>query len=443
MVSVKHVCTAIFSSVAILAFVALASPAFAQGPSADTKAYTDHRRLGTANSFNGTPLTNAASVKRMAEKKGMADDIRKLLSDAGIPETSAAVLATMSGATSSFKGGRCSDMTPQDGVLMECQFQKGETLEWMAHRPKARKGDRTPARLIDVRWVGPAFPAFLFRVTTNDKVYTFILPKQCGNLALMSDAARPSMAAAQPAATPTPPTVAPPVPATPIATPTPVATPAPRPTPTPAVAAPPVPTPVPTPAAQPAPALTAQPAQPTTKAGGTVGGKAAGKLGFFVDALPGKDRRVRPVDDRTTTDGSIPFANAGTVNGDLSFAQCSPMLFLKFGVAKRWDNNWELAGAVGIGLSFVTDDKKVREHELMADVEVNKYLGKHDVLLGTGLSFWDITHSDTFTPAWMVHVGVPLGSQRVYLMGEGRLFLKQLDDISNNYQVSAGVRIRF
>jgi len=177
--------------------------------------------------------------------------------------------------------------------------------------------------------------------------------------------------------------------------------------------------------------------------GAHVGGPGGKSIRFFADVLPGKDRRVRPVGDRTTTDGSIPFANAGVVDGDLSFAQCSPLLGLKFGVAKRWDNNWELAGAVGVALSLVTDDAKVREHEVLVDVEVNKYLGAHNVLLGTGLSLWDITHSDTFTPAWMVHVGVPLGTERVYLMGEGRLFLKQLDDISNNYQVSAGVRIRF
>jgi len=25
------------------------------------------------------------------------------------------------------------------------------------------------------------------------------------------------------------------------------------------------------------------------------------------------------------------------------------------------------------------------------------------------LSLWDVTHRDTFTPAWMLHVGVPLG----------------------------------
>src|SRR4029079_218093 len=122
-----------------------------------------------------------------------------------------------------------------------------------------------------------------------------------------------------------------------------------------------------------------------------------------------------------------------------AFAQCSPLLGVKFGVAKRWANDWELAGAAGVAFSLVTDDKKVREHEVLVDVEINKYLGKHDILLGTGLSLWDLTHSDTFEPGWMVHVGAPLGTSRVYLLGEGRLFFRQMDDIENNYQLWAGV----
>ena len=177
MLRLKYVCTV--SSIAALATLLVASPASAQGPSSPVdKPYTDAHRLGTSTSFNGAPLTNAASLKRMAERRGIADDIRKLLADGGIAETSEAVLATLSGA-SSVKGGRCGDMTPQDGVLVECQFQRGETLEWMAHRPKASKGDRTPGRLIALRWAGEPFSAFLFRVTTHDTIYTFIVPKQC------------------------------------------------------------------------------------------------------------------------------------------------------------------------------------------------------------------------------------------------------------------------
>ena len=99
MLSLRHVCTA---TVVTFALAFIVQPAFAQGPA--NKTYTDHRRLGTATSFNGTALTDAASVKRMAAKKGMADDIRKLLRDSGISETSDAVIAALSGATRAVKG---------------------------------------------------------------------------------------------------------------------------------------------------------------------------------------------------------------------------------------------------------------------------------------------------------------------------------------------------
>ena len=116
---------------------------------------------------------------------------------------------------------------------------------------------------------------------------------------------------------------------------------------------------------------------------------------------------------------------------------------MKVGLAKRFQNDWELAGAAGVAFSLVTDDNKVREHEVLVDIEVNKYLNSGS-FIGTGISFWDITHSDTFTPAWMLHFGVPLGNHPrhpVYFLGEGRLFLKQADDIQNNYQLWAGVRV--
>jgi hypothetical protein len=162
---------------------------------------------------------------------------------------------------------------------------------------------------------------------------------------------------------------------------------------------------------------------------------------FFIDVLGGKDRRVRPIAGRTTVDGSAIVANAGVAD----FAQCSPLLGVKIGVAKRFDNDWEIAGDAGVAFSLVSDDKKVREHEVLVDIEANKYVGGGS-FVGTGLSLWDITHSDTFTPAWMLHFGVPLGTHPkhpVYFVGEGRLFLKQLDDISNNYQFWAGVRVHF
>ena len=86
----------------------------------------------------------------------------------------------------------------------------------------------------------------------------------------------------------------------------------------------------------------------------------------------------------------------------------------------------------------------MRESEVFADVEANRYLGRG--FIGTGISFWDLTRSDTFTPAWLLHFGVPLSKSPrhpVFFIGEGRLFFDHIDDVSNNYQVWGGLRIQF
>jgi len=163
---------------------------------------------------------------------------------------------------------------------------------------------------------------------------------------------------------------------------------------------------------------------------------------FFFDVLAGKDRRVRPVDDRTTVGGTPVASLVGSSTAD--FAQCSPLLLVKFGAAKRFTNDWEIAGDGGVAISLVHGDGKVRESEVFADIEANKYVGG-GAFVGTGISFWDLTRGDTFTPAWMLHVGVPLGhgAHPVYLVGEGRMFLDHASDVRSNYQIAAGVRIHF
>ena len=159
----------------------------------------------------------------------------------------------------------------------------------------------------------------------------------------------------------------------------------------------------------------------------------------FIDALVGKDRRLRPILGSTTgNDQQVP-PNTGLLN----FAQCSPLVGVKIGVAKRFANDWEVAGTGGIAFSLVTDDHKVHENEVMVEVEANKYLS-NGVLVGTGLSLWDLTHSDTFSPGWLLHVGVPIGNHPqhpVYFLGEGRLFFDRFSDIANNYQFWGGVRV--
>ncbi len=395
--------TCLMAALGVATALALASPAIAADQA--TNGYTNAHHLGGSTSFHQPHLTTVATLKKMAVKKGMAEDIRKVLRDAGIPETADAVVAMLSGGTPSVRGLYCGDSTPEDGVLVDCDFQPGGTLEWMAYRPNLRKHDPTPGRIDKFRWAGrQPFKAFLFRVTSNGRIYTFVVPKDCGNLSLMS--------VTEPKPQPAPP----PLPSQPPPPP-------PPPSPPPPPPAPPSPPPPPPPPPPPAPAVEAK------------------STPFFIDALGGKDRRVRPIAGRSTVDGSPAIANTGSAD----FAQCSPLVGLKFGMAKRFDGDWELAGAVGVAVSLVNDDKKVRESELFADVEANRYLSGGS-FVGTGVSFWDLTRSDTFTPGWMLHFGIPLGdhpAHPLYFIGEGRLFFDHIADVSNNYQFWAGVRVRF
>jgi hypothetical protein len=179
------------------------SPASAQ--SSSSSGYRDAHRLGGSTSFYTPPLTTVDSVKRMAGAAGMAADVRKVLADSGIPQTADGVVSLLSGATSSVRGGLCTDAKPEDGVLVECDFQPGATLEWMAYRPRINDGDRTPGYLERVRWAGTSsFKAFLFRVTNNRRIYTFVLPQVCGNLSLMSVSEMRVTVTAPPAPTPEP-----------------------------------------------------------------------------------------------------------------------------------------------------------------------------------------------------------------------------------------------
>ncbi len=374
-------------------------------PPRDADGYRNANHLGGTTSFYRPALTNHESVKRMANTKGMADDIRKVLRDAGIPETSNAVIAMLSSGMPATAMASCTDAMPADGVMVDCNFQRGATLEWMSYRPGVGRGDRTPGRIEKFRWnARQAFKAFLFRVTDNNRIYTFVVPKECGNLSLM--AVQEIRRETPPAPAPAPP--APMAPAPPPPPPAPMA-------PAPAPPAPPVMTEV-------APAIASVKASP-----------------FFFDVLAGKDRRVRPTDGRETVAGLAPFANAGP--GE--YAQCSPLLGFKFGVAKRFANDVELAGAAGVAFSLVREETHVREHQIFADVELNKYVGG-GAFIGTGISLWDITHSDTITPAVMLHFGIPLTKARpIYFVGETRMYLDNADDIKNNYLVWGGVRVHF
>lgn len=369
--------------------LALASVAAAQD--GGTVPVRDVHHLGGATAFYKTPLPKVINLQHMSAEPKMMADLRTVLDKAGLAKLSDDVIATLSAANTSVMGGTCSDATPLTGTIVECDVQPGQTMQWMAYRPAA--GKRGQLALFEpVRWTGAkSFRAYLFNITKDERTYTFVIPKECGNLSLMNVVDIPRVVAAGPPPAPAPPPPPPP----------------------PAVVIPPPPAPAP-----PAPMEIIPPAIHASVKG----------TPFFFDALFGKDRRVRAVDGSST----------------LEYSQCSPLVGLKIGVAKRFQNDWELAGAVGVALMMVADDK-VKENEVFVDVEANKYF-HGGAFVGTGLSMWDLTHSDTFTPAWMIHAGLPLGHSArfpTYFMVEGRLFFDHIDDIDNNYNFWGGLRVHF
>jgi len=535
-----------------------------QQPAQTSDGYRDAHRLGGSTSFYrpsvSRPLTTPASLKRMMGNKQVVADIRNVLQQGGVdPNVAETIVTTLTNPTEIVRGIDCNEATPVDGVLVDCAFQPGETLEWMAYKPRV-KGKPTPSLIHKFRWAGrKPFQAWLFRVTTGDRIDTFVLPKPCGNLSLMKteqvrktpvtvtadrnctpegrltvnfrassedlnkvgrirvslngtqvgEMTSPSWSYSSdrpgtytfeatdkdgkpyPVGTSSLLVEACPVPKPQITSVKPncevsatatkvsggyeIAIDATR----SAIAGSNVAPRVSVEIYDPAGAMVGQRltldnslmgrltvkkrgayrvrAVVTMPEAATVGtnryegettcetsvqvgppeGEVAG-IRFFADGTFGKERRVRPLDDG---DGGV--VTPGTA---LEYGQCSPLVGLKFGVLKPLRNGWEVGGALGAALNVTTDDNKTNEHALFIDAEVNKHFDNR-MFLGTGLSLWDLTRSDTFTPAWLVHFGVPLNQDGakvpVYFIGEGRLFFDNIDDVDNNYQFWGGIRLVF
>jgi hypothetical protein len=536
-----------------LALSAVASTTHAQGQQAQPSAdgYRTATRLGGTTSFYRPPLRSAADLRRMATNPSLVADLRAVMEQGGVSQLADRVIETMANPKEVVKGAACGEAMPADGVVVECDMQIGATLEWMAFKPR-KGGKPVPSLLRQIRWGGRApYPAFVFRVTTDDQVHTFLVPKVCGNLSLMktedipkppveitidrhctpdgqltatiratSDMMRvgkvrvlmngspvgeltgPSWAiktnkpgtytfeatdrngrqypvarsSINVEACPVPKPLAPIGPTCAVtATATQVSggyellidatgsrTGAPQGQPTVAVE-------VYGPDGQMVgqrmtldesrTARVTVPRRPagtyrirafvSTPAGVVVGpqryeGEATCETtvaivapvstsAFFFDGTFGKDRRVRE------TEGSGPNVLPA------QFGQCSPLAGIKFGYAHRLENNWEIAPAIGVAFSLVGDDK-VREHALFIDVAANRYF-ENNAYIGTGISFWDLTRSDTFTPAWLVGFGVPLNRDARYplfFIGEGRLFFRNVDGgPADNYQFWGGIRVHF
>jgi hypothetical protein len=153
------------------------------------------------------------------------------------------------------------------------------------------------------------------------------------------------------------------------------------------------------------------------------------KIDWFVSGLFGKERRTREVESATTP--------TTMVNESL----CAPLLGVKFGPEIKLSPNFKINPGMGLALNFEDGGYT----SLFAEAEFNYYTTDLKNYFGASFGIWDFTHGDWVTPS----IGVQFGSQvwtnakedKMYLVAEGRMFTRTFDaGLENNYQFWAGIR---
>jgi hypothetical protein len=386
--------------------------------------------MNTPRRFYGA-LPRLADVQRMMAMPTMPGDLEKVMTSAGIGHLTAELVRTLQSA--------------DPAVMKSVSVPIGQTLEWMALRNNGR-----PDIIRRIRWGGSRpFGAYELFLDDGEHGYAMLLPKDCGNLSLAriepspmalrrADEARRAEAARRDEEARRAEDLR-------KATEAEAARKAEE-------------------ArqaderqradeerkradAQRAVAEVERPAEEVTRAAEDPGhqgaptlatanqGERKARVDVFIDAFGGKERRVRDRVDPVIING----VSATTI---VPSGQCAPLVGMKVGLDFRLAaSEWRLVSALG-----VTGNTKVaRNSTLLAEAEINRWFDDKG-FVGSGIGVWDVTHSETLAPTWLIHGGREIArheSLRVLFMGEGRLFLDKLDDVPNNYQAWAGFRFLF
>ena len=355
-------------------------------------------RLGTADAFYRRVQTLDA-VRRMAADRAVQRRLSQVMDGAGLTGLTSQVLAILG--------------NPDPQRMVEVRIEPGTRMEWMAFRAGTRGRLQRPAV-----WAGrQPFEAWRFTIEDAGTRYNFLLPKACGNLALLNQEAIPP-----------PPTAKPDDSAERLrreqaereraererlererlqakaeeerrAR-----------------------------EAEEAKRAAAEQAERDRLEQERLARLAREKVDWFVAGYGGKERRVR--------DEEIALGNGSTIvvqNG-----QCAGLIGAKGGLDVRLSPSWRMAPAVGVAFNLEDGDNM----SLFADLEFNYHLPRG--YLGTGVGVWDFNHGDDVAATWLVHGGWEVyrhaNDNRLFFALEGRFFLNELDDTSNNYQFWGGLR---
>ena len=140
---------------AIILLLGTIAPALAQD-------YTDIRQLGTSNAVSKPGPSNGEELKAIFRQ--YRSDYEKVLSDTAWPGNSEDLFRAI-----------------ENNQFSEAQYPVGHTFEWMTVRKRGVAQATVP-----IRWAGAdPFEAFEIRFESNGQEHRFLIPKACGNLALI------------------------------------------------------------------------------------------------------------------------------------------------------------------------------------------------------------------------------------------------------------------
>jgi hypothetical protein len=119
-------------------------------------------RLGGSTRFTA-PVRSVDALRRTFGRRNIQNDVGTVLKEAGVPQLQQEVLRNLT-----------------EGTVTQVTITPGTRLEWMALR---RNGPRI---LRTLQWDGRRpFRAFQFEIDDRVNTYTFIVPEDCGNLAVL------------------------------------------------------------------------------------------------------------------------------------------------------------------------------------------------------------------------------------------------------------------
>lgn len=150
----------------------------------------------------------------------------------------------------------------------------------------------------------------------------------------------------------------------------------------------------------------------------------------FIAGLVGKQQRQ--YDDTDPADVGR-LTNPVLAYGD-------PLIGVKGGVAVKMTEHWTFAPAIGVAANLEEGGRT----SLFGDAEID-YVFRRGAFLGTGLTLWDFTHGEIFTPGWLGTAGVPIWrndvrKHQLLLVGEWRQVFDRMSDPDVNYQFWAGLK---